>query len=43
MVFHTFPKCISPKENVWAQLEFELADTNVALQYVSQYVLGHLY
>ena len=36
MVF-TFPKGISPKVNVIARLEFELAYYDVVVQYVSHY------
>ena len=34
---NTFTKCISPKENVIGQLEFELAHSDNAVQYFSHY------
>ena len=37
---HSFPKDTSPKVNVIAQLEFELAYYNVAVQHVSHYATG---
>ena len=36
---HTFPKSISPKGGVIVQLEFELAYTDVAVHYVSLYMI----
>ena len=38
MKIYTFPKDISPKMNVIAWLEFELADYDVAVQHISHYV-----
>ena len=37
---HTFPKGISPKVNVIARLEFELAYYDVTVHYVSHYDTG---
>ena len=39
---HAFPKGINPKVNVIAQLEFELAYYDVAVQYVSHYAMETL-
>ena len=36
---HTSPKGISPKVNVIAQLEFELAYSNVTIQHISHYAM----
>ena len=35
--FHSFPKCISLRVNVIAQLEFELTYFDVVVQYVNHY------
>ena len=35
--FHTFPKGISPKVNIMAWLEFELAYYNYAVQHFNHY------
>ena len=40
MKVHTFPKCISPKVNVIAWLEFDLDYIEVAVQYFNHYVTG---
>ena len=37
---HTFPKGISPKVNVLAQLEFELTYYDVAVQHISHYAMS---
>ena len=39
---HTFPKGISPKVTLIVQLEFELANYNVAVQYASHDVTSSL-
>ena len=36
----TFPKSICPKVNVIAQVEFELANYDVKVQYVNHYATG---
>ena len=36
---HAFPKGISPKVNIIARLEFELANFEVAVQRVNHYTL----
>ena len=38
--FSNFPKDISPKVNVIAQLEFELTYYNVTVQHFSHYAIG---
>ena len=38
--YHTFPKSISQKVNVIAQLDFELTYYNVAVLHVNHYVSG---
>ena len=39
---HTFPKSICPKVNVRAQLEFELAYFEAAIQYFSHYTFRYI-
>ena len=39
-MFHTFPKCINPKVNFIARLEFELAFFKATVQYFSHYATG---
>ena len=37
----SFPKIISPKVNVIARVEFELAYYDVVVQHISHHVMGH--